>query len=132
MTGGIVHVRSTADPQVVALKVDPELRFIMGRFSAARYDETSRTYLVHSEHRRALALFARTHQLTLVHVFDKPAVKLTGPALSPETMEAMAEVQKLRSKPDQLAAATKRGVALCRIVLAGAKMKADRKRSGSA
>lgn len=128
-----MHVRATTDPQVVALKVDPELRFIMGRFSPARYDETQRAYLLRTEHRRSFGLFARAHDLTVVHVFEQPQhVKLTGPALSPETVAAMAEVQKLRSHPEQLVAATKRGVALCRIVLASAKLQRERKRSGSA
>lgn len=133
MAGRIVQIRATADPKVVELKPDPELRFIMGRFTPARWSEERHAYLLPITQRLAWDTFARVHSLTTVHVFEKrPSPSSTGPALSPETVAAMAEVERLRAKPDQLVAATRRGVALCRIVLMGAKLRAERKRSGSA
>ena len=115
----IVRVLPTDDAAVVVLKSDPALRFVMGRFEAARYDPSRFGYLLAVEQRGAFNAFARVNGLVIVE--GAPTPNEPRPTPGPYRAERISEAERF-----ELAARARRGAAICRIRLAQAKLVAER------
>lgn len=107
----------------VAIRTDPELRFIMGAFPAAEWDSDTQTYALAETALDDLRIFARTRQLSirddreLAQPWDRAA------------RDVLNEWDRERHDIDEQSRINARGIALCRLNIRRARLLASRERS---
>lgn len=100
------------DPTLWVIRCDASLNYVIGRFAVARFDQSRRGFLVKVEHVELFRSFARMNRILLD---DPPVTGSEMPTYSPPAFRRDA------ADPNQTAI-NKRGVTICRAMIARARM----------